>query len=224
MEITMTSNGIGPSRVNDFEMFLISEGSETVYTTGINLNIVVYDKTGTFDENCVYVIPKLPTLTNNYVPYRLTAKPLAKSYAYELHSGFVVSANTVLPMAANLHFDDDKLRDDNISAAAAATESTNFDQRVNEILLNEKQKTPAIAFCISGTAFTSGGSRRQFFYHTDSISGDIGISYENKDIAAPPTAPGGTTVPAMRVERLVIRGPSFDHAINLFTARKLTLF
>ena len=224
MEITMVGDSIGPSRVNDFEMFLISEGRETVYTAGINLNIVVYDKAGNFNENCIYQVPEGDAVTRNYDPYILTAKPLTKDYAYELRSGFVVSANTVLPMAAHLHLADNRLRDDAISAALAATKVTNFDQRVTEILLNEKQKSPAIALCISGTAFTSGGSRNQFVMHTDSGSGNIGISYENLDIAAPPTAPGGTAVPAKYVKRLVIRGPSFDHAINLFTARKLSIF
>jgi hypothetical protein len=127
-------------------------------------------------------------------------------------------------MSAHLQFAEDKLNDDRISAATGATKETGYDQRVMEILFNEKQKKPAIAFCISGTAFTSGGSRRQFFYHADSMAGDIGISYEDKDLAAPPTMPGGTPVPAMQVTRLVVRGPSFDRAINLFTARKLTFF
>jgi hypothetical protein len=87
MEVTMASNRIGPSRVNDFEMFLISEGRETVYTTGINLNIVVYDKMGTFDENCVYLVPE-PGTRNTKInpPYLLAAKPLSKDYAYQLHS------------------------------------------------------------------------------------------------------------------------------------------
>src|ERR1700730_7901549 len=40
MQVTMTDGIKGPAVVNDFEMFLISEGREAVYTTGINLNIV----------------------------------------------------------------------------------------------------------------------------------------------------------------------------------------
>jgi hypothetical protein len=223
MQVTLTDGMKGPATVNDFEMFLISEGREAVYTTGINLNIAVYNEKGTFDERFQYLIPKNPTTTSVIPPYLLSAKPLSKDYAYSLHSGFIVSANTVLPMSAHLHFDQDKREDDRISAAVGGTKMED-DQRANELLLNEKSYNPPIAFCISGTAFTSGGVRQRFLWHTDSKDGDIGANYQDQKAEAIPTQPGGKPVPAEDTKRLVIVGPHFDRPITLYTARKFTFF
>jgi hypothetical protein len=211
-------------RMNDFEMFMISEGREAVYTTGIRVNIVEYAENGTFDESCNYLIPSGPVSGTIITPAVLSATPLSKDYAYQLHSGFIVSANTVLPMLAHRDFDGNKHEDERILKSTGGTKAP-YNSHAFDILANEKPGTPNLAMCLSGTAFTSSGTRQQFLWKADSkVSKDIFVDDQISKSEAPPVLPGGTPVPAEEIRRLSIRGPSFAHPIILFTAHKFSFF
>jgi hypothetical protein len=61
-----------------------------------------YDADRHFNQACGYEIPGTDKSTQVVEPYFVTATPLSKNDVYQLRSGFIISAKTVLPISTHL--------------------------------------------------------------------------------------------------------------------------
>jgi hypothetical protein len=213
--------GIGPTRVNDFEMFLVSEGSETIYVSDLMLNITPYAPSARFSNDCTYQIPDAsdPASTELVMAYPLESKVLSKDYGYELQSGYVITPNSVLPLRASMLDPGDPIVDEMISTATGATKIADFGGRALD-LLYDRGRSP-IAICISGSAFTPGSERERFHWSSDNVLGSIKVDVLNRQIGAPPVAPGGKKVRSRTFRSKTLRSDDFERGIRLFTVRRL---
>lgn len=223
--IEQATKTITRARVNDFEMFLISEGHEAVYVTDMRLNIAPYAEKGHFNESCGYEVPNADPSTQVFEPYLVVATPLSKDYAYQLHSGFVVSANTVLPMSTHLKPNDDSSLDDKIATSTGATKS-GYDARAMQILYPDASTVPHldISLCLSGTAFTSSGKKQRFLWTSDTKSGRLHAAPLVHKSAFLAALPGGSDVPAEEARRLSLSDERFERPISLFRTRSFSFF
>ena len=229
MQVTLhgegETKGIGKSIISDFEVFLVSEGRDTIYISDINMNIVAFNQKGYFDEYCKYIIP----IENSqdlgekiYDSFIASTKILSQDYKYDLRSGFVITSNSILPLSVSLSFKSNIVLDEMISQSLGARKLEDYNQRVMELLL--ELRGPSIAFCVSGTAFTSGSSRKRFLWYSDKESRKIITSFIDRDIEPPPVAPGGQQVKKIEIKELSIRSEDFSSGLQLFTARKFSIF
>ncbi len=228
MQVTLiddeTGMAVAESMINDFEFFMITEGRDTVYVSEMNMNITEYDSRGDFDSYCNYIIPHQdnPNSGSVFPPFIVSAQTLSRSYAYDLRSGFVITPNSVLPLSGRLAPKRNAVSDEMLSTATGATNAENYEQRPMELILESGK--PDIAFCISGTAFTSGGPRQRFVWTAVSLHGNLFAHYSTIKYGAPPVAPGGKGVKAREIRKLSLRSPDFDSGLRLFTTRKFLIF
>jgi hypothetical protein len=194
----------GSAQIRDFEMFMASDGPETIYVADIFLNIVIHRPNGTFNSNCVFESKEA-----HDIPFALNAEPLVKNYAYQLRSGFVVGGNTVLPLSSHLR---------NVDMGGLGSNTTD---RVREILADNGESP--IAFCIAATTFTAGSSRQRAVWQGNSSDKDFDASFI---VRLKPVArdAGGEPTAEKRTRHLALQGRHFEHGINLYTSRRWTLF